>query len=45
MHYSRGGEGFHATGRDLWVFTRRNNHWVAVWQTMFNMAEQPLKSV
>jgi uncharacterized protein (TIGR02246 family) len=39
--YERGGKRSRATGRDLWVFARQERVWLAVWRTMFDLAEEP----
>jgi hypothetical protein len=44
MRYERSGDRYHATGRDLWVFHRENNAWIAVWRTMLDMQEEPASS-
>jgi len=41
MLYSRSGERYRATGRDLWVFQKRGSTWVAVWRTMMDLSESP----
>lgn len=41
MLYERDGNRYHSTGRDLWVFTRRQDSWLAVWRTMFDLTERP----
>lgn len=41
MVYERCGERYHATGRDLWVFQKQGNTWVAVWRTMLDVEEKP----
>ena len=41
MTYEREGERYRSTGRDLWVFARRDGAWLAVWRTMLDPAEQP----
>jgi ketosteroid isomerase-like protein len=41
MTYERDGQRSRATGRDLWVFAREGGQWLAVWRTIFDMAEQP----
>jgi len=41
MIYERDGKGNRATGRDLWVLARQDGHWLAVWRTMLDLAEQP----
>lgn len=32
--YEMGGERFNDTGRDIFVFVRENDRWLAVWRTM-----------
>jgi len=32
---------YRATGRDLWVFTREETGWLALWRTMLDVAEAP----
>jgi hypothetical protein len=44
MAYERSGDRYHATGRDLWVFHREDNAWIAVWRTMLDMQEEPASS-
>lgn len=39
MVYERSGGRYRATGRDLWVFARQGNAWLAVWRTMLDMDE------
>jgi ketosteroid isomerase-like protein len=41
MLYERSGERFRATGRDLWVFQKQSDAWIAVWRTMLDVDEQP----
>jgi len=41
MLYERSGTRSRATGRDFWVFNRQEGEWIAVWRTMFDLAEQP----
>jgi hypothetical protein len=41
MVYERAGERYRATGRDVWVFERQGDVWLAVWRTMLDIAEQP----
>jgi uncharacterized protein (TIGR02246 family) len=41
MVYERSGEEYRATGRDLWVFARRDGAWLAVWRTMLDPSEKP----
>lgn len=40
MIYERSAERYRASGRDLWVFRRQDNGWIAVWRTMLEMQEQ-----
>ncbi|HKA05806.1 MAG TPA: nuclear transport factor 2 family protein [Gemmataceae bacterium] len=40
MVYERGGTRYRAIGRDLWVFSRHNGEWLAVWRTMLDQSEQ-----
>ena len=39
--YERCGERYHSTGRDLWVFQKQGNAWLAVWRTMLDLEEKP----
>jgi len=41
MGYERKGDKFLSSGRDLWIFTRRQDEWVAVWRTMLDLTEEP----
>jgi uncharacterized protein (TIGR02246 family) len=41
MVYERDGGRYRATGRDMWVFERRDRSWLAVWRTMLDVDEQP----
>jgi uncharacterized protein (TIGR02246 family) len=41
MIYERSGQRSRATGRDLWVFVRQGDVWIAAWRTMLELAEQP----
>jgi uncharacterized protein (TIGR02246 family) len=41
MVYEHGGQRSRATGRDLWVFARKDGTWLAVWRTMLDLVEQP----
>jgi ketosteroid isomerase-like protein len=45
MVYERAGQRYRATGRDLWVFARQGDDWLAVWRTMLDLAEQPVPDV
>jgi hypothetical protein len=40
MVYEREGLNYHSTGRDLWVFQRRQGTWLAVWRTMLDVREE-----
>jgi ketosteroid isomerase-like protein len=42
MVYERDGSRCQATGRDLWVFTREADGWVACWRTMLDLNEEPV---
>ena len=39
--YERDGEKYRSTGRDLWVFSRDDGAWRAVYRTMLDLAEAP----
>ena len=39
MVYERSGKRYRATGRDLWVFQKQGESWIAVWRTMLDMVE------
>jgi hypothetical protein len=41
MTYERNGDKYLSKGRDLWVFTRRQDEWVAMWRTMLDLMEEP----
>jgi hypothetical protein len=41
MLYTRSGERYRVTGRDLWVFQRQSAQWIAVWRTMMDLSESP----
>ena len=41
MVYEREGSRYRATGRDLWVFRREHERWLAVWRTMLDLQEEP----
>ena len=41
MLYERSGQRYRATGRDLWVFEKSGETWLAVWRTMLDLAESP----
>jgi uncharacterized protein (TIGR02246 family) len=40
MVYEHSGTRSRATGRDLWVFARQGDEWIAVWRTMLDVAEE-----
>jgi ketosteroid isomerase-like protein len=42
MVYERGGKKYRSTGRDLWVFSRGDGRWQAVYRTMLDLAEGPV---
>jgi ketosteroid isomerase-like protein len=39
MVYERSGKRYHSTGRDLWVFRKQAEAWIAVWRTMLDSEE------
>ena len=41
MVYDSSGKRTRTTGRDLWIFSRQVDEWIAVWLTMLDLAEQP----
>lgn len=40
MIYERDGHRYLSTGRDLWVFAKREEIWLAVWRTMMDLREE-----
>ena len=40
--YERGGQGYRSQGRDLWVFCRLQERWLATWRTMLELREGPI---
>jgi len=40
--YEREGQKYRSTGRDLWVFSRGDGGWKAVFRTMLDLAEEPV---
>jgi len=42
MTYEREGNKYLSKGRDLWVFTRKHDGWVAVWRTILDLTEEPV---
>ena len=41
MIYERKGDKYLSRGRDLWIFTRKPDEWVAVWRAMLDLTEEP----
>jgi hypothetical protein len=41
MLYTRSGERYRVTGRDIWIFQKLGAAWVAVWRTMLDLNETP----
>lgn len=41
MDYERSGRRYAATGRDLYVFRRLEERWIAVWRTLLEVDERP----
>ena len=39
MVYERSGERHRTTGRDVWVFQKQGETWLAVWRTMLDLDE------
>src|SRR5262249_29771715 len=39
MVYELSGKRYRAKGRDLWVFRKQDETWIAVWRTMLDMEE------
>jgi Domain of unknown function (DUF4440) len=42
MTYERNGARYLSKGRDLWIFTRRQDEWLAIWRTMLDLTEEPV---
>ncbi len=42
MVYERDGESYRAAGRDVWVFSRRDHGFRAVYRTMLDLSEEAL---
>ncbi len=42
MVYARDGRTYCSTGRDLWVFSRAHETWIATWRTMLDMQEDEI---
>ena len=43
MIYERDQRKYRATGRDLWMFSKSEDAWQAVWRTMLDMKEQEVE--
>jgi len=43
MVYERAAYRARSTGRDLWVFERHGDRWIAVWRTMSDLQEERLR--
>jgi hypothetical protein len=41
MMYERDRKRSRVSGRDLWVFIRQGEKWLAAWRTMLDLAEEP----
>ncbi len=41
IDYQMGGQEHHDSGVDLFVFTRQNSKWLAVWRTILPLPERP----
>lgn len=41
MKYSRNGATSVVRGRDVWVFEKTNDNWLAVWRAMLDLEESP----
>jgi hypothetical protein len=39
MIYERAGRRYRSSGRDLWVFQKQGETWIAVWRTMLDIKE------
>jgi len=42
MVYKREGKKYLSTGRDLWVLSKNEGQWKAVWRTMLDVTEEPV---
>jgi ketosteroid isomerase-like protein len=42
MVYERSGQRYRSTGRDLWVFEKQGDAWIAVWRAMLDMQENAI---
>lgn len=45
MTYDRNGKRYLSKGRDLWVFTRRQHEWLALWRTILDIEEEALPQI
>ena len=43
MVYERSAQRYRATGRDLWVFDKHGDSWLAVWRAMLDVHEDPVQ--
>jgi hypothetical protein len=41
MTYERNGSRYLSKGHDLWIFTRKQDEWMAIWRTMLDLTEEP----
>jgi hypothetical protein len=41
MVYERSAERYRVTGRDVWVFQKQGDAWLAMWRTMLDLTETP----
>lgn len=41
MLYERAGIRYRCRGRDVWIFTREGERWLAAWRTMLDLFEVP----
>jgi len=42
--YSRDGGSWRSGGRDLWIFRKVDGRWLAVWRTMLELVDEPVKA-
>lgn len=42
MVYERSGKRYRSTGRDLWIFQKQGEAWIAVWRTMLDLEENAI---
>jgi ketosteroid isomerase-like protein len=45
MVYERGGGRYRSTGRDFLIFENQAGKWLAVWRTMLDLAEEPVREI